>query len=93
MLTFPSREKIAENDGIPQTSEQSPPVLLEEQRLLSIIKWLNDKAGEDGLLIDKSARIIQGVGRSYLCRKGALSTVALVEYKLLCNPDSVGEMP
>ena len=163
--------KDAENDGVPQTSQQSPPVLSEEQRLTAFIKWLNDKAGEygllidksariiqgvgrsylrrrqhllpfikwlndkagkhellvdksarkiqrvarsylrrrrrffafikwlngkageHGLLIDKSARIIQGVGRSYLRRKGALSTAALAEYKLLCNLNSVEVMP
>ena len=124
--------KDAENNGVPQTSQQSPPVLSEEQRLTAFIKWLNDKAGkhellvdksarkiqrvgrsylrrrrrffafikwlngktgEHGLLIDKSARIIQGVGRSYLRRKGALSTAALAEYKLLCNLNSVEAMP
>ena len=89
----PTLTKEAENAGIPQTGEQSPPVLSEEQRLSAFIKWLNDKAGEHGLLIDKSARIIQRVGRSYLRRKGALSTAALAEYKMLGNPDSLREMP
>ena len=89
----PTLTKEAENDGVPPTSEQSPPVLSEEQRLLAFIKWLNDKTEEHGLLIDKSARIIQGVGRSYLRRKGALSTAALAEYKLLCNPDYTRKMP
>ena len=89
----PTLTKEAENDGVPQTSEQSPPVLSEEQRLLAFIKWLNDKTEEHGLLIDKSARIIQGVGRSYLRSKGILSTAALAEYKLLCNHDSIREMP
>ena len=68
----PTLTKDAENNGVPQTSEQSPPVLSEEQRLSAFIKWLNDKAGEHGLLINKSARIIQGVGRSYLRRRQRL---------------------
>ena len=89
----PTLTKEAENDGVPQTSEQSPPVLSDEQRLLAFIKWLNGKTGEHGLLIDKSARIIQGVGRSYLRRKGTLSTAALAEYKLLCDLNSVEVMP
>ena len=68
----PTLTKDAENDGIPPASEQSPPELSEEQDLSAFIKWLDDKAGEHGLLIDKSARIMQRAGRSYLRRRERL---------------------